>query len=132
MSTQPHEDEWPVQQTQAEDLTPDDIPTRRGVELAFVPPSQEDNQSPAPTSPTPATVVKREKATASNTAPTLMPVTVKQIKDAASEAGEGQMIINHTTVTTVRLIGRLLRSVFDESRVNFNLHDGTGEIKAAI
>ncbi|TVU50523.1 hypothetical protein EJB05_01897, partial [Eragrostis curvula] len=58
---------------------------------------------------------------------TIMPVTLKQCKDAASN---GSWPLNHTELTTVRIVGRLLDITVLDQRATFTVDDGTGRIES--
>ncbi|WVZ74504.1 hypothetical protein U9M48_022680 [Paspalum notatum var. saurae] len=59
----------------------------------------------------------------------LLPLTVKQIMDAAQASDDkSNFAINGVEVTTVRLVGRMLGKVERVTDVAFTLDDGTGKI----
>lgn len=62
-------------------------------------------------------------------AQTLLPLTVKQIMDAAQSSDDrSNFAINGVEVSTVRLVGRMLGKVERVTDVAFALDDGTGKI----
>ncbi|KXG30690.1 hypothetical protein SORBI_3004G224100 [Sorghum bicolor] len=62
-------------------------------------------------------------------AQTLLPLTVKQIMDAAQASDDkSNFAIDGVEVSTVRLVGRMLNKVHRVTDVQFTLHDGTGKI----
>ncbi|CAN6238734.1 unnamed protein product [Urochloa humidicola] len=62
-------------------------------------------------------------------AQTLLPLTVKQIMDAAQASDDkSNFAINGVEVSTVRLVGRMLGKVERVTDVQFILDDGTGKI----
>ncbi|CAM0913335.1 unnamed protein product [Alopecurus aequalis] len=58
----------------------------------------------------------------------IMPVTIKQIKDAAARQTEEGIVINHTAITTVRILGRIVDKGVSGDKGTFGIHDGTGGI----
>ncbi|GJM85600.1 hypothetical protein PR202_ga02068 [Eleusine coracana subsp. coracana] len=63
------------------------------------------------------------------TAQTLLPLTVKQIMDAAQSSDDkSNFAVNGVEVSTVRLVGRMLNKVERVTDVAFTLDDGTGRI----
>ncbi|XP_039851418.1 replication protein A 32 kDa subunit B-like isoform X1 [Panicum virgatum] len=62
-------------------------------------------------------------------AQTLLPLTVKQIMDAAQASDDkSNFTINGVEVSTVRLVGRMLGKIERVTDVQFTLDDGTGKI----
>ncbi|PUZ76688.1 hypothetical protein GQ55_1G310900 [Panicum hallii var. hallii] len=62
-------------------------------------------------------------------AQTLLPLTVKQIMDAAQASDDkSNFAINGVEVSTVRLVGRMLGKIERVTDVAFTLDDGTGKI----
>ncbi|CAN6245211.1 unnamed protein product [Urochloa humidicola] len=62
-------------------------------------------------------------------AQTLLPLTVKQIMDAAQASDDkSNFAVNGVEVSTVRLVGRMLGKVERVTDVQFILDDGTGKI----
>ncbi|KAL6633933.1 hypothetical protein ACP70R_026604 [Stipagrostis hirtigluma subsp. patula] len=62
-------------------------------------------------------------------AQTLLPLTVKQIMDAAQASDDrSNFAVNGVEVSTVRLVGRMLNRVDRVTDVAFTLDDGTGRI----
>jgi len=62
-------------------------------------------------------------------AQTLLPLTVKQIMDAAQASDDkSNFAINGVEVSTVRLVGRMLGKIERVTDVQFTLDDGTGKI----
>ncbi|OEL15908.1 Replication protein A 32 kDa subunit B [Dichanthelium oligosanthes] len=62
-------------------------------------------------------------------AQTLLPLTVKQIMDAAQASDDkSNFAINDVEVSTVRLVGRMLCKIERVTDVSFTLDDGTGKI----
>ncbi|CAO2039774.1 unnamed protein product [Urochloa humidicola] len=62
-------------------------------------------------------------------AQTLLPLTVKQIMDAAQASDDkSNFAVNGVEVSTVRLVGRMLNKVERVTDVKFILDDGTGKI----
>ncbi|KAL6899553.1 hypothetical protein ACP4OV_006211 [Aristida adscensionis] len=62
-------------------------------------------------------------------AQTLLPLTVKQIMDAAQASDDrSNFAVNGVEVSTVRLVGRMLNRVDRVTDVQFTLDDGTGRI----
>ncbi|XP_066322059.1 replication protein A 32 kDa subunit B-like [Miscanthus floridulus] len=62
-------------------------------------------------------------------AQTLLPLTVKQIMDAAQASDDkSNFAIDGVEVSTVRLVGRMLNKVERVTDVQFTLDDGTGKI----
>ncbi|XP_051196951.1 replication protein A 32 kDa subunit B-like [Lolium perenne] len=60
--------------------------------------------------------------------PCLMPVTIKQIHDAMAKAGGERIVINHTAITNVRILGRIVGKELSGGKGNFDIEDGTGLI----